>query len=87
MGAHIEGAGTSTMRVQGGRSLHGVHHQVIADRIEAGTYLLMGAATGGDVTVEGLDPEHLELFLAKLRAMGVQWTSASAASARVARAA
>jgi UDP-N-acetylglucosamine 1-carboxyvinyltransferase len=45
-------------------------HTVIADRIEAGTYLLMGAATGGRVTTVGLDPVHLELFLAKLRAMG-----------------
>ncbi len=47
MGAEIEGAGTSTIHVDGGRALHGVDHAVIADRIEAGTYLLMGAATGG----------------------------------------
>ena len=71
MGAVIEGAGSSTIHVQGGRPMHGVDHEVIADRIEAGTYLIMGAATGGDVTVDGLDPQHLELFLAKLRAMGV----------------
>lgn len=71
MGAEIEGAGTSTLRVQGGRPLHGVTASVIADRIEAGTYLIMGAATGGDVTVHGLDPVHLELFLTKLRQMGV----------------
>lgn len=70
MGAEIEGEGTSTVRVAGGRPLHGVEHAVVADRIEAGTYLIMGAATGGDVTVHGLDPVHLELFLAKLRAMG-----------------
>ena len=49
-----------------------MHHEVIADRIEAGTYLIVGAATGGDVTVVGLNPPCLELFLAKLRAMGVQ---------------
>jgi UDP-N-acetylglucosamine 1-carboxyvinyltransferase len=72
MGAVIEGAGTSTIHVQGGPPLHAVDHEVIADRIEAGTYLIMGAATGGDVTTHGLDPEHLELFLAKLRAAGVE---------------
>jgi len=71
MGAVIEGAGTSTIRIAGGAPLHGVDHEVIADRIEAGTYLLMGAATGGRVTTSGLDPAHLELFIAKLRAMGV----------------
>lgn len=71
MGAVIEGAGTSTIHIAGGRPLHGVDHAVIADRIEAGTYLLMGAATGGRVTTVGLDPAHLELFLTKLRAMGV----------------
>ncbi len=71
MGAVIEGAGTSTIHIAGGSELHGVDHEVIADRIEAGTYLLMGVATGGAVTTVGLDPAHLELFLAKLRAMGV----------------
>jgi len=72
MGAMIEGAGTSTLVVQGGQPLHGVEHEVIADRIEAGTYLIMGAATGGEVTTIGLDPVHLHLFLTKLRAMGVR---------------
>lgn len=72
MGAEIDGAGTSTIRVAGGRPLHGVEHTVIADRIEAGTYLLMGAVTQGRVTTVGLDPAHLALFLDKLRATGVQ---------------
>ncbi|MFA4965395.1 MAG: UDP-N-acetylglucosamine 1-carboxyvinyltransferase [Thermoleophilia bacterium] len=72
MGAVIEGGGTSTIRIEGGHALHGVEHEVIADRIEAGTYLVMGAATGGQVTTIGLDPLHLELFLAKLQAMGVE---------------
>ncbi len=71
MGAVIEGEGTSTISVEGGHSLHGVDHEVIADRIEAGTYLIMAAATGGEATVRGLDPAHLELFLTKLQAMGV----------------
>ena len=71
MGAVIEGAGTTTLRIEGGHALHGVDHEVVADRIEAGTYLIMGAATGGEVTTLGLDPAHLELFLGKLRGMGV----------------
>ena len=72
MGAVIKGAGTSTVRIEGGHSLHGVDHEVVADRIEAGTYLVMGAATGGDVTALGLEPRHLERFLEKLAAMGVE---------------
>jgi UDP-N-acetylglucosamine 1-carboxyvinyltransferase len=71
MGAVIDGAGTSTLQIEGGHALHGAEHTVIADRIEAGTYLIMGAASAGDVEVRGLDPVHLELFLAKLRAAGV----------------
>ncbi len=74
MGAVIDGVGTSTIRVEGGHALHGVDHEVIADRIEAGTYLIMGAATGGEVTTLGIEPVHLELFLTKLRAMGVTVT-------------
>ncbi len=72
MGACIEGAGTSSVHVQGGRPLHGTQHQVIADRIEAGTYLIAGAVGAGDVTVHGLEPHHLELFLTKLHLMGVE---------------
>jgi UDP-N-acetylglucosamine 1-carboxyvinyltransferase len=71
MGAAIEGAGTSSISIEGGRTLHGTDHEVIADRVEAGTYLIAGAASGGDVAVRGLDPIHLELFLSKLRAAGV----------------
>jgi UDP-N-acetylglucosamine 1-carboxyvinyltransferase len=74
MGAVIEGGGTSTIRIEGGHRMRGVDHEVIADRIEAGTYLIMGAATGGEVTTFGLEPRHLELFLTKLRAMGVHVT-------------
>lgn len=71
MGAHIEGAGSSTIRIHGGRPLHGATHRVVADRIEAGTYLVAGVATGGEVSVHGLAPRNLQLFLTKLRAMGV----------------
>ncbi len=74
MGAVIAGAGTSTIRIEGGHALRGVDHEVVADRIEAGTYLIMGACCGGEVTTVGLDPVHLELFLAKLRSMGAQVT-------------
>ena len=59
MGAKIEGAGTSTIRVQGVAKLHGAEHEIIADRIEAGTYMIAGAITGGEILVTGCVPEHL----------------------------
>jgi UDP-N-acetylglucosamine 1-carboxyvinyltransferase len=72
MGAKIRGQGTSVIEVEGVASLHGCDHTVIADRIEAGTYLVAGAITGGDVTVTHCEPAHLTAFLDKLRAAGVQ---------------
>ena len=66
MGARIEGAGTSTIRVQGVASLHGATHRIIPDRIEAGTFLLAGAITGGDLTVTDCDPSHLRAVITKL---------------------
>jgi len=72
MGASIDGAGTSSIGIEGGHGLHGATHDVIADRIEAGTFLVAGAVTAGDVTVRGLNPVYLELFLNKMRAMGVR---------------
>ena len=71
MGARIRGAGTSTIEVEGVARLHGCDHTVIPDRIEVGTYLVAGAITGGDVTVEGANPAHLEAFLGKLAEAGV----------------
>ena len=65
MGAHIEGAGTSTIRVQGVRKLGGAEHTIIPDRIEAGTFLIAGALTGGDLIVRGCVPEHLRALIAK----------------------
>ncbi len=59
MGAKIEGAGTSTIRVQGAEQLHGATHTVIPDRIEAGTFLVAGAITGGEVLLTHCEPEHL----------------------------
>jgi len=72
MGARIEGAGGSTLVVDGVGSLHGVRHAVIGDRIEAGTFLIGGAVTGGEVTAEGVDPAHLEIVLEKMREAGCE---------------
>jgi len=72
MGARIEGAGTPTLHVQGVDSLHGTTHAVIADRIEAGTYLVAGAMTGGRVLVRGGCAQHLESVLLKLREAGAE---------------
>ena len=72
MGAKIEGAGTHTIRVQGVEKLHGARHRIIPDRIEAGTYIVAGALTGGDLLVSGCDPQHLNALLQKLEECGVQ---------------
>jgi UDP-N-acetylglucosamine 1-carboxyvinyltransferase len=72
MGAEIEGAGTSQVTVCGVGEMHPAEHTVIGDRIEAGTLLVAGVLTGGDVEVEGVSPHHLDMFLTKLRAIGVQ---------------
>lgn len=71
MGARIVGAGSDTIRIQGVRALGSVEHTIIPDRIEAGTYLAAAAATGGEVTVTNVIPEHLDAVLAKLREAGV----------------
>lgn len=70
MGARVSGEGTSTVVIDGVSSLHGVEHSVVGDRIEAGTYLIGGAVTRGEVTVTGVDPAHLELVLEKMREAG-----------------
>ena len=72
MGAKIEGAGTSTIRVQGVTSLHGARHRINPDRIEAGTFLVAGAITGGDLNVDSCDPSHLGALIAKLEECGVR---------------
>jgi UDP-N-acetylglucosamine 1-carboxyvinyltransferase len=74
MGAKIEGAGTSTIRIQGVDRLHGAEHTIIPDRIEAGTFLVAGAITGGDVTISGCDPVHVEALVSKLQQAGVEVT-------------
>jgi UDP-N-acetylglucosamine 1-carboxyvinyltransferase len=72
MGARIEGAGTPTIRIQGVERLHGARHRIIPDRIEAGTFIVAGALTGGDLNVVGCDPNHLTAVLQKLEETGVK---------------
>ncbi|HJN78373.1 MAG TPA: UDP-N-acetylglucosamine 1-carboxyvinyltransferase [Myxococcota bacterium] len=74
LGAHIEGDGTSTLRIQGVSELRPATepHRILPDRIEAGTYLVAGAITGGDVTVTRVDPRDLEPVVEKLRAAGCE---------------
>ncbi len=71
MGAKIEGAGTGTIRVQGVEKLHGAKHRIIPDRIEAGTFIVAGALTGGDLNVTNCEPRHLTALLQKLGDSGV----------------
>ena len=72
MGARIEGAGTSTIKINGVPRLHGATHAVVPDRIEAGTYAVAAAMAGGDVTLTHARPEHLTALLERLQAAGVQ---------------
>jgi UDP-N-acetylglucosamine 1-carboxyvinyltransferase len=83
MGARIEGAGTSTIRVLGVDRLGGAEHTIIPDRIEAGTFLLAGAITGGDLTVADCNPWHLEALVSKLQQAGAGVTQPSPSSLRV----
>ena len=72
MGAQIEGEGSSEIRVQGVKTLHGAEHTVVADRIEAGTFLIMAAAAGERVIIQNIIPQHLESLISKLKEMGVK---------------
>jgi UDP-N-acetylglucosamine 1-carboxyvinyltransferase len=72
MGAHIEGAGTSSIRIKGVAKLHGARHRINPDRIEAGTFLISGAITGGDLNVDCCNPTHLGSLLGKLEQCGVK---------------
>jgi UDP-N-acetylglucosamine 1-carboxyvinyltransferase len=71
MGAKIEGAGTSTLHVQGVEKLHGATHAIIPDRIEAGTFLVAGAITGGELLLNCCDPSHLIAITDKLKECGI----------------
>ncbi|MFD1957919.1 UDP-N-acetylglucosamine 1-carboxyvinyltransferase [Paenibacillus thailandensis] len=74
MGAKVRGAGTGLIRIEGVERLQGVAHQVIPDRVEAGTYMVAAAITGGDVFVENAIADHLTPVISKLEEMGVQIT-------------
>src|SRR5688572_11380674 len=71
MGAQIKGAGTPTITIEGVSELHGATHEIIPDRIEAGTFLIAGAMTGGDVEITACEPAHLASVIEKLREVGV----------------
>jgi UDP-N-acetylglucosamine 1-carboxyvinyltransferase len=75
MGAKIEGAGTPTIRVKGVSKLKGAKHRIIPDRIEAGTFIIAAAMTGGDLNVSGCEPAHLTTLLGKLHEVGVKTKS------------
>lgn len=72
MGAKIKGAGTETIRIEGVTEMKGCRHSIISDRIQAGTYMIMAAATRGNVLVDNVIPKHLEALTAKLEEMGVE---------------
>lgn len=72
MGARIKGAGTETIRIEGVERLHGCRHSIIPDRIQAGTYMIMAAATRGDLIIDNIIPKHMEALTAKLEEMGVE---------------
>ncbi|WP_240376146.1 UDP-N-acetylglucosamine 1-carboxyvinyltransferase [Bacillus piscicola] len=71
MGAKVRGAGTGTIRIEGVDRMHGAEHSIIPDRIEAGSFMVAAAITGGEVFVEGALHEHLRPLVAKMREMGV----------------
>ena len=72
MGGSIKGAGTDTIRIRGGRPMHGCTYAIIPDQIEAGTLMIAAAATGGDVLIRGALPTHMEALTAKLLEMGAR---------------
>ena len=77
MGAKIHGAGTPTIKIKGVTKLKGARHRIIPDRIEAGTFLIAGALTGGDLNISNCDPTHLVAILSKLKEAGVKTKSNS----------
>jgi UDP-N-acetylglucosamine 1-carboxyvinyltransferase len=75
MGGRVRGAGTDIVQIDGVDSLHGLSHEIIPDRIEAGSFVIASAITGGDVWIRGARAEHLDAFLIKLAEAGVVLTS------------
>ncbi|WP_372587478.1 UDP-N-acetylglucosamine 1-carboxyvinyltransferase [Thomasclavelia ramosa] len=72
MGAKIRGAGTDTITIEGVETLHGCNHEIIPDRIEAGTFLVIAATVGEKVTIQNVIPQHLEAVISKLKEIGVK---------------
>jgi UDP-N-acetylglucosamine 1-carboxyvinyltransferase len=83
MGANIQGAGTATIRVKGVDKLRGAKHRINPDRIEAGTFLVAGAISGGDLVVANCQPAHLSALMTKLEACGVRISPMGGDSLRV----
>ncbi len=83
MGASVEGAGSSKIRIRGVERLRGAEHAIIPDRIEAGTFLIAGAITGGDLVVTHCEPAHQAALIAKLREAGAEVTNAGPGALRV----
>ena len=77
MGASISGAGTSTIKIHGVTELHGCYHEVIPDRIEAGTYAIIAALTGNYLKIDNLIPEHIDSLLSKFDEIGVSYEAGS----------
>ncbi|SFB26632.1 UDP-N-acetylglucosamine 1-carboxyvinyltransferase [Lentibacillus halodurans] len=74
MGAKVVGAGTETIRIEGVEKMYGVKHTIIPDRVEAGTFMIAGAITGGNILIENAESEHLRSVISKLEEMGVTVT-------------
>jgi UDP-N-acetylglucosamine 1-carboxyvinyltransferase len=85
MGARIAGAGTHVIEIEGVSSLHGAEHEIIPDRIEAGSMMVAGAITGGEIEIENAPVHHLEAVIVKLREAGVEIAPVGVASVRVRR--
>jgi UDP-N-acetylglucosamine 1-carboxyvinyltransferase len=83
MGAQIEGAGTSTLHIHGVEKLYGTEHTIISDRIEAGTFLIAGAITGGDLRITECVPEHVSALVAKLLQSGAEITQVDGATIEI----
>jgi UDP-N-acetylglucosamine 1-carboxyvinyltransferase len=83
MGAKIEGAGTSTIRIQGVPRLHGTEHAIIPDRIEAGTFMIAAAITGGDLRIRDCVPEHVHALTLRLRQAGAEVSEEGPCTVRV----
>jgi UDP-N-acetylglucosamine 1-carboxyvinyltransferase len=72
MGAKISGAGTQTIEITGVAALHGAEHRIMPDRIEAGTFAIAAAMSGGQVEIDEASPEHMDSLVSKLRAAGAE---------------